>query len=206
MTGIYIATEDPLSEAVADRLVLEADQGLRVVVRLRKKGFGHLKRKLPDLVKLAYNIPVFLCTDLDRTECPPALIAAWCGKRRLPDKLLFRVAVRETEAWLLADRESFAEFSGTPLSKVPSTPETLDDPKQHLLELVRRYGSRELKADILPAPKTKAKVGFGYNLRLSKFVKECWSVEQAATNADSLYRTLCRLRELGGLRITKPCV
>lgn len=196
MTGIYLATEDPLSEAVAERLVLEANQGLRVAVRLPKSGFGYLKRELPKLAKLANNVPVFLCTDLDRVACVPSLIADWRGRLNIPDNLLFRVAVRETEAWLLADRESFAEFSGAPLNKIPVNPETLDDPKQALLTLIRRHGSRDLQADILPAPTAKAKVGTGYT-RLSQFVTESWSVKQAAANADSLNKALCRLRELG---------
>ncbi len=197
MTEIYIATEDALSEAVADRLVSEVNHGLHVAVRMRRNGNGYLKKKLFDLNDTARSVPVFLLTDLDRTMCPPALINDWCGSRVLSDGMLFRVVVRAIEAWLLADREGFAKFCGAPIGKITSTPEALYDPKGELLNLVRRYGSRHLKAEILPVSGSRVPLGLGYNSTLSGFVRELWSVNRAAENADSLNRACCRLRELG---------
>ena len=74
MKGVYIATEDALSEAVAERLILEENYGLTIVGRLGRKGNDYLMQKLPSLTKLACSIPVLLLTDLDRSECPAALI------------------------------------------------------------------------------------------------------------------------------------
>ena len=196
MTEIYIATEDVLSEAVADRLVLEVHQGLRVAVRMGRKGNGFLKSKLFDLAKTAHAIPVLLLTDLDRTTCPPTLIADWRGRRVFSDDMLFRVVVREIEAWLLADREGFSRFSGIPVDKVPHHPESLDDPKRTLLNLIRRHGNRNIKAEILPQRGSHAAVGFGYNQTLVQFVRESWSAARAAKNASSLDRACRRLREL----------
>lgn len=196
MTALYIATEDALSEAVAERLVLEANQGLQVAVRMGRRGNGYLRKKFAELARTARAIPVLLLTDLDRIDCPPTLVTDWRGGQVLPADLLFRVAVRETEAWLLADREGFAKFSGSPLDKMPQHPESLGDPKQTLLGLVRKFGRRDLKANILPERGSTAKIGFGYNEALSRFVRESWSIDRAVENADSLARTCRRLREL----------
>ncbi len=195
MTEIYIATEDALSEAVADRLVEEANPGLCVAVRMGRKGNGFLKQKLFDLNETARSIPVLLLTDLDRIECPPTLIGNWWSGRILANGMIFRVVVREIEAWLLADREGFAKLSGAPVGKVPHMPELLDDPKSALLNLVARYGNRRLKDELLPAKGSHASVGFGYNQTLSQFVRKSWSVARAAENASSLERVRRRLRE-----------
>lgn len=196
MTQIYLATEDALSEAVADRLVLAAGHGFSVAVRMGRKGNTYLKDKFFELCKLASSIPVLLITDLDSMECPPALIDHWCGDRKLPQGMIFRVAVREVEAWLLADREGFAAFTGIPKEKIPLSPEQLDDPKKSLLDLVRRYGRRQIKTDLLPNAGSNAKIGFGYNAVLSDFVVSAWSLRRAMVRADSLGRTCRRLAEL----------
>jgi hypothetical protein len=196
MTGVFIATEDALSEAVVDRLIEEENRGIYVAVRLGLKGSGYLKRELPQFKKIARNIPFLLLTDLDHVECPAALIDDWCGRMVLPEMMLFRVSVRETEAWLLADRKGFSEFSGVPLNRMPNHPESLVDPKETLLNLVLRYGKRSLKADILPARRSTARIGLAYNQALCGFVQESWSLERAARTANSLYRARRRLHEL----------
>lgn len=191
---IYIATEDELSEVVAERLVAESNPRLQVAVRMGRKGFGYLKQRLVELNDTASSIPVLLLTDLDRAACPPGLINEWRGNRILSTGMMFRVAVREVEAWLLADREGFARFSGAPVGKVPSAPETLNDPKAEILNLVRRYGGRGLKADMLPALGARVGMGLGYNQALSCFVRESWSVDRASVHAASLERARIRLR------------
>ena len=196
MIALYIATEDALSEAVAERLIREADQRLCVAVRMGRRGNGYLKQKFAALLKTAKSVPVLMLTDLDRIDCPPTLVDSWRGQNVLPEGLIFRVVVREIEAWLLADRKGFARFSGTPLDKVPLKPETLIDPKQELLNLVRKYGKRELKNAILPGQNSSAKVGLGYNHTLVRFISAVWSVEKAAENAESLARAYRRIREL----------
>lgn len=196
MTEIYIATEDALSEAVVERLVVEANHGLSIAVRIGRKGNSYLKKKAADLAETARAIPVFLLTDLDRVECPPVLITDWLGKRPLTDGFLFRVAVREIETWLLADRDSFAKFSGVPVSKLPQNPESLDDPKQMLINLIRKHGRSAIKSEILPEDYSTANVGVGYNQILSGFVRDFWSPVKASQHADSLARARKRLSEM----------
>ncbi|MHB8090628.1 MAG: hypothetical protein ACYDH8_03340 [Syntrophales bacterium] len=206
MISVYVATEDQLSEALVERLVQEENQGMHIAVRMRKEGNGYLRKNMLSFNKIACSFPVLLFTDLDRCDCPMSIIKDWCGEIVLRDTLLLRIAVRETEAWLLADREGFAEFSGVPVHRIPLQPELLDNPKEVLINLIRRYGKkRVVKADILPEKNSTAKVGLAYNQALCGFVQGSWSLERAAQSADSLNRARCRLHDLNLKLKSRPC-
>ncbi|WP_294052793.1 DUF4276 family protein [Thiolapillus sp.] len=196
MTAIYVATEDALSEAVLDRIFQFFDVDIEVITWMRKNGIGYLQSKFPELVRLAGSVPVLMLVDLDRKECAPALLRDWLQNVALPDGLLFRVAVREVEAWLLADHEAFAEFARTPARQLPDKPDELEDPKQFLLNLVRRYARRPTKDALLPRKGAVSKVGVGYNTELIRFVKEIWRPDRAAEYSDSLARMIPRVQAL----------
>ncbi|RPI79962.1 MAG: hypothetical protein EHM45_00780 [Desulfobacteraceae bacterium] len=196
MTGIFVATEDVLSEAIADRLIKEENQSMYVAVRLGRKGNTYLKKELRSFTKIARSVPVLLFTDLDRIECPSILINDWRGRVIFPEMMLFRVVVRKIEAWLLADRQGFAQFSGVPFNRIPQHPESLSDPKESLLNLVRHYGKKAVKVDILPERGSTAKIGLAYNQALCGFVQGAWSLDRAAQAANSLDRARRRLHEL----------
>lgn len=196
MIDVYTAVEDVLSQAVVNKLVSETKGHVNISVPMGGYGYGWLKKRLPEFVNLAKNIPVIMLTDLDQWECAPGLISAWLGNNENPDSLLFRVAVREVEAWLLADREGFAEFARIPHGNMPRSTETLDDPKQSLLNLVKRHSPSRLKRDLLVDRGGGPKQGFLYNDILSDFVRNGWDAENAANNSDSLQRMRSRIREL----------
>ena len=52
--------------------------------------------------------------------------------------------------WLLGDRSAISEFLGVPLSKVPTSPEQLADPKQVLINLARRSRKKAVRQDMVP--------------------------------------------------------
>ena len=189
---LFIATEDELSETVARKLV--EDAGGEDIRPLRKGGNGYLRRSIGRFAELAARFPVLLLADLDEKRCAPALIADWAAAGA-PSRLLFRVVVREIEAWLLADREEIAEFLGISAAKIELNTETIGDPKRRLLDLAGK-GRRDIRRDILPKSGSKSVQGFGYNPRLCEFVRKCWSSERAAPRNDSLARTIARLNEL----------
>lgn len=189
MTDFAVATEDALSEAVAETLLRQTG-GHVVQRRIRRNGYGYLKTRIGAFNQMAKTVmPVLLVTDLDRWTCPPELIADWLPSGSDP-RLLFRVAVRETESWLLADRHAFAEFLGIPTVVVPERPDDLVDPKAALLKLVRKAKRRDLKQDILPARGVSFPVGLGYNDRLIRFVREGWDSRRAAQVSVSLARAV----------------
>jgi hypothetical protein len=193
---VFIATEDALSEAVAQRLIEEENQGMYVAVRVGRRGNTYLRENLLSYMDIANTFPLLLLTDLDRSTCAADLINEWRGRRTLPRNMLFRVAVRETEAWLMADREGFADFSDVPLHRIPEHPELLDDPKQTLLNIIRRYGKRTVRDDILPKRNSTARIGLAYNQSLCGFVQQSWSPDRAAQTAESLRRARQRIHEL----------
>ena len=171
--GLYIATEDTLTEAVAERLILDTSGALRVDVKIAGKGAGNLKKMLPELIGVACLLPVLLITDLDR------------------------VAVREVESWLLADAEAFANLLKIKFTKIPSAPDTLDDPKRTLLELAKK-APRAIREELIKAPGAVAAQGLGYNAVLGQFVRENWSAERAALRSPSLASARKRIVELAG--------
>jgi len=196
MISVYTAVEDRLSATVLERLISETNGAVEIGVPMPPKGSGELKKKLPSLIKLAPNVPVIMLTDLDLKECAPSLASEWFGNRVKPKPLLFRVAVREVEAWLLADRTNFSEFARVPLKKIPESPEALDDPKQTLLNLITRHSPSALKSDVIADHGHGPEQGLAYNERLSQFVLHNWDPVQASTQSDSLARARKRIFEL----------
>ncbi len=196
MTLVALATEDALSEAVGVRLIAEQEGRLRIGLRLGGRGNGYLRAKLGNFRQMARRQPVILFTDLDQAMCAPSLVRGWLGSVE-PDapNLLLRVAVREVEAWLLADHEAVRAGLSLPHATLPEAPDDLVDPKAHLLRLAQR-APRRVRNELLPAKGASASQGLGYNALLSGLVAEVWSPERAALRSDSLRRARSRLREL----------
>ncbi len=136
----------------------------------------------------ASGYPLLFLTDLDRLDCPLALISAWLPHGSHPN-LIFRVAVRMVEAWLLADRINCAAFLHIPVNKLPLHPDDADHPKKVLLTLVKDYSPPKLRDALLPRDST-TKVGPGYNVTLGQFVFTGWKPAEGALNSPSLARAI----------------
>lgn len=191
---VALATEDELSERVGERLLDEV--GLSVELRLRKNGFGYLKKNVEKFCMLAMRRPVLLLTDLDQTPCPSELLHRWLERRERPENLVFRVVVRQIEAWLLADRIAMTELLGDGAARrLPDRPEAEPDAKRILLDLARR-APRDVREQLVRAKGAIAAQGLGYNSLLGERVMTHWSPERAASNAPSLARARRALRDL----------
>ena len=134
-------------------------------------------------------MPYLILTDLDYNECAPTLIKEWLPETKNPN-LIFRIAVREVESWVLADRLGFAKFLGISQNKMPKKPDELSDPKAHLINLARASRKRDLREDIIPKRGSTAKQGPAYNERLVSFVEAAWNPSTARQFSPSLERTL----------------
>lgn len=128
---VNLATEDELSEAVLIRLLTFVGR-YAIGTPYRRGGYGYLRRTIHGWNQAAGGVPFIVLTDLDRCECPAALKGDWL-KKPLHPNLLFRVAVREVEAWLLADAANLAAFLGISGKFVPAGPDDLTDPKAVLV-------------------------------------------------------------------------
>ena len=188
-----VATEDELSEAVLVRLLAQRGVGPERTKLLRRNGNGYLRSRFTHFLDAASNgRNVLVLTDLDRLRCAPSLVQNWYGDMARQERLLLRVAVREVEAWLLADDVSFLEFIGSPRQKIQKDVEAIADPKLYLLNLAKR-GRRDIRNDLLPRAGVLAYQGFGYNQRLSEFVSQIWCPERASEKSDSLRRAIDRI-------------
>lgn len=135
MQNIAVIVEDELSGAVMRRLIAATGRNFAIDRIINARGNAQIKSGMQQKFRASsYALPHVVLTDLDRYPCPPALLDNW-GVTDLPPRLLFRIAVREVEAWLLADREGIAEFLHIAVSKVPHAPEAEDDPKRTLNRL-----------------------------------------------------------------------
>jgi hypothetical protein len=199
MADFYIATEDQLSETLASLIVHEAGHTVAAKIpkdRRKHAGFGYLKARLPDFIASCQGgINFLLLTDLDTCPCPPELLHNWFGNMTRPDSLLVRVAVREVETWVLADRMRIAEWLGVSRDIVPLSPEECLDPKAELLKLAEKAKSRDIREGLLPKKGAVSKVGIEYNTLLCEFVTTLWRIDEALPVAPSLAKALQRLRE-----------
>lgn len=199
MAAFYIATEDRLSETIAELLVKATGHSVAAKIpkdRRQHAGFGYLKARLPDFIASCRGgVNFLLLTDLDTRPCPPDLLQDWLGGTPRPDSLLLRIAVREVESWVLADRSQFAGWLGVSEEIVPTAPEACLDPKTDLLKVAARSRYRELREGLLPRKNAASKVGLEYNDLLCEFVTDKWRIEEACRLAPSLERAIRRLRE-----------
>ena len=191
---VYLAAEDVPGLAVGRKLV--AEQSCLSVYNgagENARGFSNLKKKTPAFNQMGKSgLPVLMLTDLDTASCPSGIINDWLGRK--PSRgFLFRICVREVEAWLLADREAMAAFLGIKADHVPALPELLPDPKATLIKLAQK-ASRKIRVGM--TPQGSAPIGPEYNDLLSGFIAESWSIERAAERAPSLARARHRIAEL----------
>ena len=191
--SLHLAVEDELSEAVLRTVLSQSGRNYAVGCCYRHGGYGYLKKKITGFNQASKGTPFCVLTDLDRHECPPELIDQWLLVPKHPN-LLFRVAVREVESWVLADREAFAAFLGVGRERIPSRTDEIADAKRFLLDLVRSSRTRELRDSLLPSPRSTAMQGPDYNRPLVEFVEQKWKVQRAAKCSQSLKRTLDAVR------------
>jgi hypothetical protein len=186
---INLVVEDVLSEAVLRTILRQLRRRYAVGTCFSQGGFGYIRKTIRGFNNAAKGTPFLVLTDLDKTECPPVLINEWLSDPKHPN-LLFRVAVREVEAWILAHREAFAKFVGIRKESIPQDLDTIDDPKQLLINLASKSRYRELREAIVPPSGSTAKVGPDYNGRLITFVKNYWKAQVAMRYSPSLHGTM----------------
>jgi hypothetical protein len=192
--SVNLVVEGFTDEIVIRRIVEYAN--LRCGTVKRMGGKQPLLTELPKFNQAAQFMDWLVVLDLDHdADCAPTYI-----QTLLPNPsrgIVLRIAVREIEAWLLADRESLSAFLGISVANIPINPDIEDDPKLTLINLARRSRKTRLREDIVPRPNSGASVGAGYPTRIQEFVeyaKNRWRPEVAQANSDSLRRAIAALK------------
>jgi hypothetical protein len=137
--------------------------------------------------------------DLDNDyPCAGAALPNWLSA---PAPLMcFRIAVRELEAWLLADREGISEFLGIQGELITENPDELSNPKLALIDLARHSRSRAIREDMVPDLAAGQSVGPAYTSRIIEFIGRNWRPDVAAQRSPSLQHCIAALRVL----VAKP--
>lgn len=200
---LFVSAEDELSRAVIAKMtkVVLGEEVDIVSLGHRNGGFGYIRKNLAKFCDLALRERVIVLTDLDGAVCAPSLRTSWLdtltGFNDFPEQMVFCVAVREVEAWLMADRGAFADFFSVPASAIGNDIEnSVVDPKEYLVTTVRRTSVRSVRDAVVPDRRSHASVGLGYNQLLSQFVAEAWMPERGASQSVSLQRACDRMRSL----------
>lgn len=192
-TVITAAVEGDVDEAVVRRLIIAAGGQLGSVygkagkppLRDRIRGYNHAARHAPWLVLVDLN---------SEADCAPALRRTW-----LPDavpQLCFRVAVRQVEAWLMADADSLAAYLSVARSRIPLNPESIFNAKTEMVNLARRSRRRGIRLDMVPREEGGRSVGPAYSSRLIEYSERHWRPDVAAGRAESLRRALACVQRL----------
>ncbi len=193
---ITAAVEGSLDQAVVQRVVEDMGGALGPVHG--RKGKRYLRDKLSGFNNAARFSPWVVLVDLDEdAECAPELRRDWLPQPA--DRMLFRIAVREVEAWIFGDPDRLSRFLRVQRGRVPTNPEALMDGKRAMVDLGRLSRSRDIQEDMVPSPGSGRTVGSGYSSRLSEFVldrTDGWRPRVSADACNSLRRLLARLSAL----------
>lgn len=189
-----VIVEGDLEVAVVP--VLLAACGLTVDPQavINKRGIQNFWRDVPRWNRGARHKRFFALADLEQAACAPGEILTRLGAPLHPNFVL-RLAVRMTEAWLLADRSAMATFLRVPQAAIPDEPDRLPNPKQTLVQAAHHSKLRRIQVGISPEPGTGRPVGPDYLPLLSEFALQHWSPERAGANSPSLARALVRLKQ-----------
>jgi hypothetical protein len=185
--------EDDLSEAVLTQILRQFPDKYEIYQSYSGNGFGYLKTNIKGFNQASVVNPHFMLTDLDNYECPVVLINDWIDFE-LKDNFILRIAVREVESWILADREGLSRFFNVSLVKFPINPDLEPDPKNTLIRLAKRSNRRNLREDIVPI-NVNASIGPNYNGCLTEFVFSKWNIHNAILHSESLRRAYEKIRD-----------
>lgn len=192
MEDAFVIGEDELCVRLAARLVSEVLQ-VNVRKEINTNGVTKLRAELPRYVGPAgiHRVgPVICLADTDG-KCAPAWLAA-CNLPVVPDNFFLRLAVSESENWVIADRQGFADFFGVKVSSIPAQIAPTVDTKLLLLNSLK--GARlPFRTEMLTVQKRLVRPGTGYNMHLANFVSSTWDYRRASVSSESLQRSVARL-------------
>jgi hypothetical protein len=200
---LYIVGEDDVTKTIIQKLLFYSSKNVKIISDLPARG-GKIKSLVEKFNNLSEFNPVILLTDLDTYDCAPTLLNNWFIKNPRKPNFIVRIAIDEAEAWLMADREGFADYFRVPIDKIP-TSKAVSKFRPSPIEMNFPYkSSLYMMKEIIPFTsnstfKTKliAKDGISkgpeYNTSIIPFI-DAWNIQNASKNSSSLDRTVIRLK------------
>jgi hypothetical protein len=202
---VYIAGEDDATKAIIKRALAYCSDKIEIISELPARG-GQVKSQISAFNKLSETHPVVLLIDADAATCAPLLLNELIRDKN--KNFILNIAVDEAEAWLMADREGFAEYFKLELDDMPVSHKTKQGGRKELAEMSFAYkSSMYLTHELIRksknsafiqqlAPKKHAAKGPEYNSCMLPFIQDKWDIDNARKNSDSLNRMIVRLENL----------
>ncbi|WP_148304856.1 hypothetical protein [Castellaniella defragrans] len=190
MNTIFVIGEDALSCEIGKRLVVDVMQWEISQCPIDCGGVTKLRKALPRYLNLARQYPILCVADTDR-KCPKELLKAWFPESP-PTNFILRLAVTESESWVLADSRAFATFLNISTTHIPASPDEITDPKRTVVNLARKSRHRQIRYEMVSS-RDPEKPGSGYNQHLCTFVRDYWQPLIAAEHSPSLARAVHQL-------------
>ena len=195
MTVVYYAVEGDTDVPVAEKLIRLV--GFDPRPTRVAGGKLSLDQRIPELNRSGAALNWLIMRDLDNdAPCASELIDRLLQGREVAPRVSLRIPVRAVEGWLLADRDGFAGEFGIALQRFPNSPDDLEDPKQHLINLCRHSARRAIRDGMVPRSGSGRRVGPEYSSRITAFARRTWSADHAARRSPSLRRALAHVRHL----------
>jgi hypothetical protein len=195
-TFITIALEGKVDLAVMERILGDFNVGLASVHGM--KGKDHLRKSLKGYNQAAQRSYWTVLMDLDDdAQCAP-LFAKQCLPSPAP-LMCLQIAVREIEAWLMADPIQLSRFLAVPLARIPADPEAISNPKRAIVDLARQSKRGLIRKAMVPRPGSGREVGPAYETYMRDFVRTTWRPIEAERRCPSLRRYRRQLRSLPGV-------
>lgn len=190
MYTVRYAVEGFTDEPVAEKLLLGS--GFSPAPGLIARSKARLDEVLQGLNRSASRTtPWVVLRDLDQDDreiCVPALHSHLLDGPA-NQGMIFRLVVRSTEAWLMADRAGLAEFFAVQ-KPLPHDPDDLANPRLALVNLCRRSKRKDISRGIPPRDGSRRVVGSEYGAYLREFGESHWDPQRARVNSPSLDRAL----------------
>ncbi|QDZ15443.1 hypothetical protein [Humibacter ginsenosidimutans] len=187
---INVAVEGQSDIEVARAVVGHSGHVVGKIVVTRGK--TNLDPKIVKYAAAAVQTPWIVFRDSDG-ECPVGLRSRLFPSIPRDRAFLLRIAHTMTEAWLLADREGFADYFGVAISHIPRDVEGVKHAKVTLLHLCASSRLRAIRREVVS---DDGHIGPLYVLHLNTFASQSWNIPNAAMNSPSLARSLQRIAGL----------
>lgn len=191
---MIIAFEDVVHEAILRKIIPTLEDDSWIITGGKVK----LDMRVTEWTKAAPYQKIIVLRDLDNDEyCAPEFLRT----RRLVgvhENFVFRLSVREAEAWILADKQSFCNHFRCSYQRLDRlNVDQIDDPKKLLLKTIhngRLTGNR--KRLIVDKKDGEFIQLHGYNTEIINYIETSWNLNAAIRNSESLKRSTTAIREL----------
>jgi hypothetical protein len=186
-----VVTEGLLEVPVVQKLLASLGISDQSTVYVRPR--GSFWDQVPRYNDAARHNLVLGLADLESSPCPSGLIAEHLPRGVQPQFVL-RIAERMLESWLLADRESLADFLRVSPHTFPRDPEGEEHPKRTLVNLARNSPDRAVLSDMVPEAGSRGIAGRAYRLRMTEYVSAHWRPSRVARRSPSLRRAIVAIK------------